>query len=433
MRGNGVRAFLRAQLVVPLALLAGAACTEKPFSPSEPDSAPGASAETREVAVSLEQFKEWRDTTYAGYALPVDATFRLAARAGSFEARVLARFPGLPDSVFIDGSNAAVDSFPGGEVQVVLDTARSRIPETPFALRFLALERSFDSEDATWADADSEQSWTSPGGDLGVELGTLTLEDPSDSLLADTLRIPLSAGTDSVLRAWRENEGEPGSALLVEGSEEADIRLHLVSLRLAPDATIADQDTTIRLTEGGVVGSVPSTFVYDPARSDPGTHLRLGGLPAHRFYFVFEPPDSAGGISLRDGTINHAELVFPSETPPPAAYRLDGEAQIAGLELASDPLVTGPKTPVGAVQASDLSFDPAEGNGASELRLPVTALIQRWAAAPPDSVGPFQLGLAVRPDAAFFGHWNFGSAESDPLRRPFLRLLVTPSASFDPR
>jgi hypothetical protein len=426
-----VRTFLRAQLVVLLAILAGAACTEEPFSPSDRDSAPGSSAETREITVAVEQFDEWRDTTYVGYALPVDATFRVAARSDSLEARVLARFPGLPDSVSFDGSEEEVDSFPGGELQIVLDENRSRVPDTPFTLRFVTLERSFDVEDATWAEADAGESWTTPGGDLGVELGSLTLEAPSDSAIGDTIRVPLEAPTDSVLRAWRESEGEPGSALLVESSEGADVRLRLVSLRLSADAAIAGEDTTVRVTEGGVIGAVPSTFVYDPPPDDPGTDLRLGGLPAHRFYFVFEPPDSADGISLRGGTINRAELVFPSAGPPPAAYRLDGEMRIGAFELASDPFVGGPKTPVGAVRTADLFFDPTEGEDGVQLRLPVTALIQSWAATPADSVEAFRLGLAPRPDAASFGHWDFGSIDSDPLRRPFLRVLVTPSTSFD--
>lgn len=431
MRGDRVRSSLRAQLVVLLAILAGAACTEEPFSPSDRDSAPGTSAETREVTVAVDQFDEWRDTTYVGYALPVDASFSVAARSDNFEARVLARFPDLPDSVSFEDAEEEVDAFPGGELQIVLNEGRSRVPDTPFTLRFVTLERSFDVEDATWAEAEAGESWATPGGDFGVELGSLTLDAPSDSTIGDTIRVPLGAATDSVLRAWRENAGEPGSALLVESSEGADVRLQLASFRLSADAAIAGQDTTVRVTEGGAIGTVPSTFVYDPLPSDPGTDLRLGGLPAHRIYFVFEPPDSADGISLRGGTINRAELVFPSAGIPPAAHRLNGEMRIGAFDLASDPFVGGPKTPVGAVRTADLFFDPTEGEDGVRLRLPVTALMQSWAATPADSVEAFRLGLGPRPDAASFGHWDFGSIESDPLRRPFLRVLVTPSTSFD--
>ncbi|MFW6010361.1 MAG: hypothetical protein ACOC9H_00440 [Gemmatimonadota bacterium] len=418
MRGDRVRICLRAQLVVLLAILAGAACTEEPFSPSDRDSAPGTSAETREVTVPVEEFDEWRDTTYVGYALPVDASFSVAARSDSFDARVLARFPDLPDTVSFEDAEEEVNAFPGGELQIVLDEEQSRIPEIPFTLRFVTLERSFDVEDATWVEAEDGDPWSTPGGDLGVELGSLTLDAPSDSVIGDTIRIPLGAATDSVLRAWRESEGEPGSALLVESAEGADVRLQLVSLRLSADAAVAGEDTTVRVTDGGAIGAVPSTFIYDPPPADPGTDLRLGGLPAHRIYFVFEPPDSADGISLRGGTINRAELVFPSAGLPPAAYRMNGEMRIGAFELAIDPFVGGPKTPVGAVRTSDLSFDPTEGEDGVQLRLPVTALVQSWAASPADSVDAFWLGLGPRPDAASFGHWDFGSIDSDSLQRP---------------
>lgn len=426
-----MRTSLRAQAVVLLAVLAGAACTEEPLSPSERGSAPGTSVETREVMVAADAFDEWRDTTYAGYAIPVDASFRLAARTPTFEARILARFPGLPDSVTLDGAQTAVDSFAGGELQMVLDTATSRVPETPVTLRLFALERGFDTEEANWTQADSVNGWSTPGGDLGAELGSLTLEGVSDSVLADTLRLSLPAATDSVLRAWREGEGEPGSALLVEGVEGSDVRLEIRSLRLAADAAIAGEDTTIRVVDGGAIGFVPSTFIYDPPPSDPGTDLRIGGLPAHRLYFVFEPPDSAEGISLRGGTINRAEFVFPSRDPPPAPYGIGGEVRISAFELATDPFVTGPKTPVGAVRSGDLFFDPTGGGDDADLRIPVTALVRNWAAAPPDSLGAFRLGVALRPDAQSFGHWDFESAESASGRQPFLRLLVTPPASFD--
>lgn len=425
-----MRTSLRAQAVLLLAVLAWAACTEEPFSPSERGSAPGASVETREVTVPADAFDVWRDTTYTGYAIPVDASFRLVGLTPGFESRVLARFPDLPDSVSFDGAQTAVDSFPGGELQVVLDTARSRVPGTPVTIRLYALERAFDTEEATWTQADSVNSWSTPGGDLGTELGSLTLEGASDSVLADTLRIPLPAGTDSVLRAWRESEGEPGSALLVEGVEGSDVRLQIRSFRLAAEAALAGEDTTIRVLDGGAVGLVPSTFIYDPPPSDAGTNLRLGGLPAHRFYFVFEPPDSAEGVSLRGGTINRAEFVFPSRAPPPEPYRFAGEVRVGAFELTTDPFVAGPKTPVGAVRTGDIFFDPTGGED-PDFRLPVTALIRTWAAAPPDSLGAFRLGVALRPDAQAFGHWDLGSVESSSGRRPFLRLLVTPPASFD--
>lgn len=426
-------ALSAAALLGGAALLAG--CTEESLTGTDPGDAPGPSPETVEVTLDPSQMS-WRDTTFTGYAVPSDGQFMVVAGggagAGGLQARSLVRFIGLPDSVAVNDSvTAAIDSFSNASVRLVVDTLESSVPASGITLRAFPLTRSYLVDEATWDRAKVGEPWTTPGGDFGPEIGSLTLADPADSVLADTVAIPLGASTDSIVTAWRDQDGEAGAAVLVD---EADARLTLTRMILRFDVHPAGHDTTFTGSVGGLTSLVTSTFIYQPDQPSAGTDLRLGGLPASRFYFTFEPPDTAGGVPLKGSTINRAELVFRPLPPPASPFRL-GEGVVTSLRLLEqDPFQVGPKTPIGRSLAlrDTVRIRPDSLAAGRPFRLALdTALMRRWSTAPADSFDVFRLTARLQPDPQAFGFWEFGSAESPAAQRPSLRMLVTPPADFE--
>lgn len=427
-----VEARFLAALVLAAALAAGA-CTEDALTGPGPEGDEG--AETVELVVAAEEMVRWRDTTFSGFALPLDAGFLLAADpqegTADLHARSLLKYRTVPDSVEIDSVNVAIDSFESAELRLRLDTARSRVPDAGVRLRLFGLARPFTATEVTWEQAAEGETWSSPGGDLARELGSLDLEGVPDSVLADTLVVPVQGEgmADSLLSSWQQGDGDNGAALLVEGPG-ARLRFDRADLRLR--ARPVDRDTTVELTVLAVLGNDRSTFIYDPPQPPVGDGLRLGGLPAHRAYMTFVPPDSVDGLALLGATINRAELVFRPAAAPDPPFALDQQVSTDAMELISDPFELGVKTPIGPSLSTQTGgvLTPDSLSAGRDLRIAFTGLMRRWTAAP-DSFGAFHLGLRLRPDDQTLNFWEFGSVESAPDRRPVLRLVVTPPSDFD--
>lgn len=407
-------------------------CTEDALTGPGPGGDEG--AETVELIVSAADMAQWRDTTYAGFALPLDADFLLAAdpqASDDLQARTLLKYPTVPDSVIIDSVDVAIDSFTSAEVRLALDTARSSVPGGGFRLRLFGLSRPFTATEVSWQEAAEGEAWSSPGGDLAGELASLDLQGASDSVLADTLVLPIEGPgvADSLLSAWRQSDGDNGAALVVEGPGS---RLRFTRADLRLEARPVDQDTTVEVTVLALLGNDPSTFIHDPPQPPSGTGLRLGGLPAHRAYMRFVPPDSADGVRLVGATINRAELVFQPAPPPAAPFTLDQEVSTDAVELIADPFELGAKTPIGPSLQTQTGrvLTPDSLAAGNDLRIAFTGLMSDWSAAP-DSFGTFRLGLRLQPDDQTLNYWEFGSVESAASLRPFLRLVVTPPSDFD--
>lgn len=414
------------------AAVASLGCTEDALTGPGPEGDAG--AETVELIVSAAEMAQWRDTTYAGFALPLDAGFLLAAdpeASDDLQARTLLKYPTLPDSVVIDSVDVAVDSFTSAELRLALDTARSTVPAGGFQLRLFGLSRPFTATEVTWQEAAEGEAWSSPGGDLAAELASLDLQGASDSVLADTLVLPIEGAgvADSLVSAWRQSDGDNGAALVVEGPGSR-LRFTRADLRLG--VRPVGQDTTVEVDVLAVLGNDPSTFIHDPPQPPVGSGLRLGGLPAHRAYMRFVPPDSAEGLRLLGATINRAELVFQPASPPSAPFALDQDVSTDAVELIADPFELGAKTPIGPPLQTQTGtvLSPDSLAAGNDLRIAFTSLMSQWAAAP-DSFGTFRVGLRLQPDAQTPGYWEFGSVESSASLRPFLRLVVTPPSDFD--
>lgn len=418
--------------VAALALLGAAsaamACTEDPITgpPGEGIDDP---ASTVEVTLSADEFLEWRDTTFTGFAVPTDASFTLVADEEDFRARTLLRYENVPDSVTVDSVRFAIEEYRNLELRFVLDTAASSVPEDGFALRVVGLERGYDPDDVTWELAAEGQPWSTAGGDLGGQLGSVDLTGVADSVFPDTLVVPITSASDSLLSDWARTDGGRGAALLVDGP---GARLRLRSPSIQFDTKPVGRDTLIRRTFLQFLGTnSPITFIYDPPQPDVGSSLRLGGLPANRFYLAFVPPDSVGGVSLVGATINRAELVFRPLPAPAEPFPLETAPTISIVDLAGDPFVVGAKTPLGGTLESGVqTLVPDSLAAGAPVRFDFTPLMARWAASP-DSFGTFTVGVRFQPDAQSLGFWDFGSADGEAGLRPFVRVVLTPPTDFD--
>lgn len=411
-----------AAAVGTIAALGGAACSgESLLTEADASNAPLLGNQTVEVILRSSDMVSWRDTTYQGYAIPEDVPFQLITNEPDLEARTLVRFPTLPSTFELDTLSFTVDSFLTANFRLVVDSSLSTVDSTSFTVEAWALAQNFDGATATWSDASAGVPWTTPGGTLGGLLGSVDVADIDSLMPLDTIFVPIRVNVDSLLTTWRANGGEQGVAFLVSANNE--LRLRNIAIRMR--ATLVEKDTVVQFLRS----PNPSTFIYDPPQPGIGLPLRVAGLPANRYYFDFVLPDTFDGVPLRGSTINLAELYFKPFPPPSPPFAL--ELPIAGraFSLLADPFQFGPGTPIG-LSVADLVFDPDSLASGGPITVPVTFFIQNWANSPPGQEPNLRFGVKAQPDGITIQFWQFGSAESLPLRQPQLRILVTPPARF---
>lgn len=409
MRGAARAWGLAGGLIAALAV----GCTEDPIT--GPDG-PGVTAPTVEAVLDVTQLPLWRDTSLVGFALPVDAPFKVLSDRPELRARLLGRFD-VPDSLVAGDDTVQIEGFVSGTVAVRFDTARSEIPAHPLRLQLYALSRDFVPAEATWEEAGAGQPWESPGGDLDVLIAEGVLEEPGDSV---TIELPRA---DTLLELWRQTDGRPGFAVLV-AEPEARLRVTVVRLRLEAEIEPAENP----VVERGF--AQPLTFIFDPPQPEPGAVLRVGGVPAARAYLAFRPPESVEGISLRAATVNRAELRFHPLAMPSEPFGMDRQTSGRPVELRADPFELGLKTPIGLPAPGALVFAPDSLVDGFPISVDVTALIQEWADEASQPEDPIRIGLRLEPDAQTFGYWEFGSEDAPAGLRPELRIVFTPPASF---
>lgn len=406
-----------------LLLAAAAGCTEEGLTGVEGEDPPGQAADAVSVSMPADQLPLWRDTTYTGFATVQDVPFLVVADEPPLRSRALMTIADVPDSV----GGQAVDSIGDMFLRVVADTARSSFSGDSATLELFSLERGFTASEASWEQAAEGAPWDSAGGDLKAKLADVRfrLDAGGDSLTSDSLRVPFLGDPDSLVAAWSEAGRVPPLALRVRGD---GTRLVMRDVSVALDAKNADMDSleTIR----GVTDA--STFIHDPDLPDVGQRLRLAGLPASRFYFVFRPPDSVGGIPIRGARVNRAELIFHPVSEAGSPFRPQLVLAVTATELLADPFRFGARTPIGASIGDQrvVPLDPDSLAAGRPLRIRVGNLLQRWADAPPDSIDQFRLGIRPVPDGQDLGFWDFGSEAAPDGLRPELRILITPPTDF---
>ena len=409
---------MRRLLLLAVVILAAGSCTEELLVGVDPETAPGQPPETVELSVDAGDLPMWMDTTYTGFAVASTSGIQLVASDSSITSRLMGRFSTLPDSLFVDTVRVAIERFESARFRILLDSLSSSVvPDSGTELQVHALTRGFDEREATWIFARDGEPWSTPGGDLGELLGSIRIDS-----LQDTLFLPVLVDTDSLLSAWRDADGESGYVLStsIDGTS-----ITLRSLVLVFDVRPEGQDTLIEV----IRGPQPSTFIFDPETPAPASKLRLGGLPAARIYITFELPDTLAGVPLRGSRINRASLVFHSLGTPPAPFATVDAALASVFSLLADPFEFGAKTPIGVNFGNFIELDPDVLGAGGEQDINVTALVQAWAAASPDSLPEIQLGIRALPEGENVTFWEFGGV-NDPANAPRLELLVTPPAEF---
>ncbi|MDH3297704.1 MAG: hypothetical protein OEM96_05455 [Gemmatimonadota bacterium] len=406
------------KLLLAIMTLALGSCTEDSLVGVDPTTRPGPTSETVELSVDVTELPLWMDTTYVGYAVPFSSAIQLLANEPALMARILGRFSTLPDSIFVETARVAVERFESARVRLIVDTlAGPVLPESGTELRFHALTRGFDEREASWAEARVGEAWTTPGGDLGDLLGSVSVDS-----IQDTLFVPITVDSDSLLSAWLATDGEMGYAV---SSSAEGTNLTLSSIALVFDVKPEGQDTLIEV----VRGPQPFTFIFSPETPSPGRELRLGGLPAARIYLRFELPDTLTGVPLRGSRINRASLILRSLGGPPAPFTTTDTLFASLFDVLADPFEFGPKTPIGLNFGNFLELDPDSLASGGEQELNITALIQNWASASADSLPDLRIGIRALPEGGGVGYWEFGDVD-DPVAAPRLVMLVTPPADF---
>ncbi len=393
------------------------ACTEDPLGNLDSESAPGASSETREIVLSVADLPGWRDTTVTGFALPSSAPFLIASDQPELRSRALAKL-NIPDTLNTFADTLPVDRFESASIRIALDTVNSVFEGFPLTIRMVSLAQTFVPEEASWTDAAEGRPWMTPGGDLGAELSSVQMTEIVDSLIFE-FEVPV----DSLLKSWQEMDGDPGFALVLDG---AGSRLLIRALSLRVEAVLEGREAPIEQT---LVNDL-RTFISEGDPPVPGQDLRIGGIPASRFYMEFVPPDSVGGFPLRGSTINHAELIFHPLPAPDAPYAMEREVIALPVKLLADPFVFGAKTPIGSSLGGLRLLEPDSLAAGIPWRVDVRTQLALALAGSADSIGTIRLGMRPDPDGQSLGYWEFGSARSSAPFRPELLIIFTPPPEF---
>jgi hypothetical protein len=414
MTGVGRKISLRAALIAAaVSSVTLSACVEDPLS-LDAGSAPGASSPTLDFTIVSSDLPSWRDTAYSGFALPSEAAFNLVSNTPDMASRLLALL-NVPDTIRTFADTLPVDRFDSVSVRVVIDTVGSRFTTLPVTVRMVALTRGFSEDSATWSQAASGVPWTTPGGDLGIELGSAILSEVSDSV-----RIEIAVDQDSLMKSWQDSDGEPGFAFLVDGGE-ALLEVRNVVVRY--DALLEGREVPVSRTQS----LTENTFIVSPEMPPIGLGIRLGDTPASRFYLELRVPASVDGVPLEGSTINHAEIAFTPLGPPSAPYELERDLQIRTIRLLADPFVYGPKTPIGAGTLTLQTLDPDSLAAGRPLRVDMTRRVREAIAS---GQGLIRMGLRADPDGQTLGFWEFASVDAALGLRPRLRIVLTPPPDF---
>lgn len=413
-------------------VLATTGCTEELLTNFDSGNTPGAERETIEITLKASDLPFWRDTTYTGFADPSSVGYQLIVQDTALVANTLGRFANLPDSVTVDSSRVAVEGFENGRIRLVFDSLLSRLPadSSGVMVTVYSLARRYEEREANWLEARSGEAWTTPGGDAGEALAAGQVINP-----ADTLYMDLVVSTDSLLKSWRDEEGQPGVLVRIDSVGQAVLRVQNFSV--LADGLTSVGDSTVDITRGAQA----TTFLQDPRTPGVSTSLRMAGLPAARPYWKLLLPDSVGGIPLRGSTINKAAFVFHPLPPPdyPFALQQSDTAAIAvtvtatAVALLANPFVDFEKTPIGGLLVSPPEVVPLIPDSLAAgvpILFDATLVLADWSIDSDFDEERLQFAIRPAPEGGSLGYWEFGSLESAPALQPELKIVFTPRADF---
>ncbi len=425
-----------------LAALVLTACERDEIVDVDPDAAPGPTSTTVEALLDAGVLSDWADTAFGGFARAGNTGYvQVVGGAPLGTTRGLIQFDSVDVEVRIPGSISAVQAYDSARVVIGVDSTQTFVSAAgTMILQLVEVQQEWDWS-ATWEFAVDTPGvavpWTGgPGGSLGP---TILAEDTLELVVTDTTtEVPdslvfwLGEASDSLLKLWADSlEVNTGFAVIVADSGHTRLFGARLDYNVIP---VDNPDTAVAVNSFATA----RTFIFDPTGvEDIEGILRVGGVEGWRTYTQFVIPDSATVLGsgelypLRGSTINKAELLLISVEQRPPPFLAENPFQTRTYELADDFLVFGPRTPVGIiVSGGDVVLFPDSVAMGDTVRVDLTRLVRRWAAASPDSVPVLRFSIRPLAAASTFGFWEFGAVDGDPDFAPALRVVFTPPVGF---
>lgn len=382
------------------------ACGESITAPGScPDFCP--TAEIRLIDTVLTGVIE-RDTTFAGYVQPHQATSMQVVGGPTQITRGMMRFQVFRDSTFLDSLNIvpvlAVDSF---RLEVFLTNRSPDVSGLEIAVHRLPI-----SIDTLTGFAD-----VTPFFEDSTLIGVFSVPD---SVTNDTISAILPGDAFPTIDA---DSGVTAVGLAIRGAAPAFVTLSTVQVGLGA--------VMWRFVQADSVGTpVPrqdftrsslDTFVYTgpPTVADPNT-LVVGGTPAARaFLRVNVPP-----FIIDSSEVVKAELILVPFEPVLGAP--SDTLQLAADGVSAD---FGPKSPLLLAVDSLRVTEPVGVGSTDTIVVDMTQLMATWQA---DSTIVRTLVLRVNDEGGTIGELRLGSSKTPGLL-PAMRLTYVPPFTFVPR
>ncbi len=436
-----IRPF-RALAVVGAVVLAAACGRESPTSVGS-SLLTGGGARTFEIVLDASQFLR-ADTSLSGFVLKASsAAFLVVANqfGGEVDAHILARFLPPPKTITVLDSTGTqktdtLPSFFKGTVVLHVDSTALPLETTPVALQLFRTAQDFDPNSATWLfrldTGTVHLPWAVPGGVTGALVDTATWQPGQDSVV-------FHVDSTTVAR-WADTTNLGRGALVAAINAGTRMRFRTIVYNVSAHSSIK-RDTVVTSSPGDV-GSI---FVFNPngPAPQPGI-LRIGGIPAWRSYFTFQPdlvtrtlscPASTGvscSFTLKTVTVNFAGILLqpapagpwlPEDSVRPEAFTLDTATNVP---LSRSPLGVHLGTTAPAVAPALFGSPPAT----SPVVVPVTAFIAALAGDTIQAGGSAAaqsntVSVLHFPEPGLLGVGSFYSRAAGPPLAPRLRLIVT--------
>ncbi len=349
-----MRRISKRRTLLVLGLLAGAGCTDKIPTLTDPDFFPGSLPRTIQYTLSSDVLLSSAEVV-PGRTTVEDVFFKLIARDfdGSLNARLVAQFNGFPKAVTVEGVNDSTYTYEASRVVASLpDTLRVSAPSLEFQL--WTVEQPFDSVNVTWENAvdtpGQTAPWTTPGGTRGQLLASYTWNVAATGADADSLKWDIPA---SVVTALADSSLAGLMVLLNTPNSRAEISSLVVEARVRP----ATQDTVVTQR----VQSLAQTFIYTPEAEIPTDLLRVGGITSDRTLLRLRLDNPLQGCSvpvpgcpqelnLEDVTLNRVELLL-DPVPVTLGFRPITPTRLTFRRLLEPEL--GPRATLGEILAED--------------------------------------------------------------------------------
>lgn len=382
---------------------------------------------TFEVILPASSFLQF-DSSFTGYAKPVDALFGLVARKfeNTLDANSLYRFSLPPTTIQVRNSAGitVTDSAPryfSGRMVLKIDTVVTPGAK-PVLLRAFRTAEAWN-ETATWTNRIDSGTvrlpWQMPGGTRGPQIDTATFA------AGDSIVFRVDSQTIAI---WNDTTNKARGAIVIAETNGARIRILSAAVRLSARSVVRP-DTVV------AVDIVPSirTFVFDPQPSPTTADLRVGGIPAWRSVLRIRPDLSSLTVPCTNGPpgcqvtvdsihISSAQLLLRPKRSPPG-FSLEDTTFVDVRPLALSPTVPLERSPIGGRVGLSRAIAPTAfaNPGVNDIvTIDITSFIAQLTSRNVTNTTrlPPVLALLQIPEPGTFGFMTFEQS-------PSLRLVLT--------